>query len=173
MGHGDARLPIQREATPTELIARHGEDILASAGMDVERHCIQHGTTSVCAHSLAVTRTCVRMAQATRLPVDERALVRGAHLHDYFLYDWHVSDPSHRLHGFTHPGTACSNAVRDFDIGPVEQNMVRHHMFPLTPTPPTCREAVILCVADKVVATRETAQGIALKVEALAGRGRA
>jgi uncharacterized protein len=110
------------------------------------------------------------MAQATRLPVDERALVRGALLHDYFLYDWHVSDPSHRLHGFTHPGTACRNAIRDFGIGPVEQNMVRHHMFPLTPAPPTCREAVILCLADKVVATRETAEGIALKVEALAER---
>lgn len=170
MVSGGARMPIQREATPAELIARHGEDIMGSTGMDVERRCIQHGTTSVCAHSLAVTRACVRMAQATRLPVDERALVRGALLHDYFLYDWHVSDPSHRLHGFTHPGTACRNAIRDFGIGPVEQNMVRRHMFPLTPAPPTCREAVILCLADKVVATRETAEGIALKVEALAER---
>ena len=96
--------------------------------------------------------------------MDERALMRGAILHDYFLYDWHDPDPSHRLHGYRHPGTACKNAVRDFNVGKVEQNMIRHHMFPLTPTPPTCREGVILCIADKLVASRETAHGFALKI---------
>lgn len=77
---------------------------------------------------MAVTLACTRLAQALRIPVHERALVRGTLVHDYFLYDWHAYDPSHRLHAFTHPGCACRNAMRDFGIGCVEQSMVRHHM---------------------------------------------
>ncbi len=163
------RKPIDRDDTPAALIARHCSDILASPGMAVERECIQHGDTSVLAHSAAVTAHCALIARSLQIPVDERALMRGAILHDYFLYDWHDPDPSHRLHGYTHPGTACRNAVRDFGVGTIEQNMIRHHMFPLTPTPPTCREGVILCLADKIVATRETAHGFALKFHAHLG----
>lgn len=166
-----ARRPIGRTATPGELIHTHCADILSSPGMQVERTCIQHGDTTVLEHSVAVCAYSTIIAQALRIPVDERALVRGALLHDYFLYDWHVPDPSHRLHGFTHPRCACENAVRDFGIGPIEQSMVRHHMFPLTPAPPNCREGAILCVADKVVATRETLHGFALKLgRATSGR---
>ena len=105
------RKPIDRDDTPAALIARHCSDILASPGMAVERDCIQHGDTSVLAHSAAVTAHCALIARSLQIPVDERALMRGAILHDYFLYDWHDPDPSHRLHGYTHPGTACRNAA--------------------------------------------------------------
>ena len=159
-----ARRPIAADATPEQLISRHAADILASPGMRIEAACIQHGDTSVLAHSTAVSAWCVVIARALRVPVDERALVRGSLLHDYFLYDWHVDDPSHRLHGFTHPGVACANAERDFGLTPTERSMVRHHMFPLTPTPPTCREGAILCLADKIVATRETLHGFSLRL---------
>ncbi len=158
------RRPISRQVTATQLIERHCADILSSPGMDVERRCIQHGTTSIFAHSWAVTIRAIEFAQDHQIPVNERSLVRGTLLHDYFLYDWHVPDPSHRLHGYRHPGFACKNAVRDFGISPLEQSMVRHHMWPLTPTPPTCREGWILCLADKQVATRETAAGFARKL---------
>ena len=33
------------------------------------------------------------------------------------------------------------------------------HMFPLVPVPPTCREAWIVCLADKWCALRETVAG--------------
>lgn len=158
------RARIPRSASPEELLGRHCSDILASPGMEVERACIQHGDTTVFEHSVNVTLRAIALAQALRVPVDERALVRGSLLHDYFLYDWHVPDPSHRLHGFRHPDFARANAVRDFRAGPLEQHMISRHMFPLTPLPPTCREAVILCVADKVVATGETAQGLRLRL---------
>ena len=92
---------------------------------------------------------------------------RGALLHDYFLYDWHDPDPSHRLHGFRHPFFALANAERDFDLTPRERNVIVRHMFPLVPVPPTCREAWIVCVADKACALRET---IAPRAAVLAGR---
>ena len=77
-------------------------------------------------------------------------------LHDYFLYDWHQKDPSHRLHGFRHPKTALGNAQRDYYLNWKEKNIIARHMFPLIPVPPQCREAWIVCLADKWCALGET-----------------
>ena len=95
-------------------------------------------------------------ARRFRLNIDEKSLIRGALLHDYFLYEWHEKDKSHRLHGFYHPSTALRNAKEDFDLNPIEENMIARHMFPLTPIPPRYKEAWILCLADKYCATVET-----------------
>lgn len=120
---------------------------------------IQHGDVSVYAHVTSVALQSCRIADTLArhgVSVDRSSLVRGALLHDYFLYDWHVPDPSHRLHGFTHPYTALRNAEHDFALTSRERNIIVHHMFPLTPFPPTCREAWIVCLADKACALRET-----------------
>ena len=137
-------------------VLRYGRDILRSAGMLSQRAHIQHGGVSVYRHSLAVALLCVKLARGLRLRVDQRALVRGALLHDYFLYDWHVKDASHRWHGFTHPAKALRNARRDFDVGHVEAEMIARHMFPLVPKPPLRRESLLLCAADKLCALGET-----------------
>ena len=91
-----------------------------------------------------------------QFPMDEASLVKGALLHDYFLYDWHENDASHRLHGFRHPGTALRNATRDYALNQREKNTIARHMFPLTPIPPQCREAWLVCLADKWCAMEET-----------------
>ena len=134
----------------------HGSDILASANMQLEKQFMQHGNVSVFDHSVAVACTCIWLSDRLRIRVDERALVRGALLHDYFLYDWHVPDKSHRWHGFFHAGKALANASRDFTLGKIERDMIARHMFPLNITLPRYRESVILCIADKLCATEET-----------------
>ena len=50
---------------------------------------VQHGDISVFEHCIAVAYMSVRIARRLNLKVDKRTLVRGALLHDYFLYDWH------------------------------------------------------------------------------------
>ena len=117
---------------------------------------IQHGTVSVYEHCLSVTRCSCHIARLLRIPIDRRSLIRGALLHDYFLYDWHEKDGDHRLHGFHHPARALKNAREDFDLTNVESNIILRHMFPLVPVPPTFREGWIVCLADKVCATKET-----------------
>ena len=72
------------------------------------------------------------------------------------LHDWHENDPSHRLHGFTHPKRALINATADWNLSDRTQNIILRHMFPLTPVPPACREAWLVCLADKVCALAET-----------------
>lgn len=117
---------------------------------------VQHGDISVCEHCIAVAYLSVRIARALPIHMNYRALIRGALLHDYFLYDWHEKDRSHSLHGFRHPGKAVKNAGEDFRLSKREQNIILRHMFPLTVIPPACREAWIVCIADKICAVAET-----------------
>ena len=69
------------------IIMKHAEDILSCEQMDIEKKCIQHGSYSVYDHSLFVTSMCITLSKKLHLNVNERALVRGALLHDFFLYD--------------------------------------------------------------------------------------
>ena len=108
-------------------------------------------------HSLKVAYASYRLAVGWRLPVNPYELIRGALLHDYFLYDWHDREHEHRRpHGFYHPGAALENARRDFTLTRREENIIRRHMFPLTAVPPKYLEAWLVCVVDKICSLRET-----------------
>ena len=118
---------------------------------------IQHGSITTYDHVERVTRMCFLVNRRWHLGANERALVIGAFMHDFYLYDWHENDRSHRLHGYHHPDTSCENAVTYFQIGELVQHMIRTHMWPLTITKlPRSREAWILCLVDKYISTEET-----------------
>lgn len=115
-----------------------------------------HGRVTTYEHVSHVTEVCYLMNRRWHLRADERVLVTAAFLHDFYLYDWHEKDATHRWHAFRHPATACRNAVETFQIGRKEQRIIRTHMWPLTLTRvPTSREAWILTVADKYCAVVE------------------
>ena len=138
-----------------------GRDIILTDEAQDMKNYTQHGTTSVFEHVLAVAKFslifAINLENVFGVRVDRKALVRGALLHDYFLYDWHKpSDRRRGLHGFTHPAIACENAIRDFNIPPIEQDIIRHHMFPLTFFCPHSWEGWIVCMADKWCALCET-----------------
>ena len=137
-------------------IGELGADVLASPRMQGLRGFIQHGRVTRYEHCLSVCYIALRMAQRLHIAVDERSLVRGALLHDYFLYDWHDPDNLRLFHGFTHPGEALRAALEEFELNDVERNVIHRHMFPLTPVPPRYREAVLVSIADKVSAVMET-----------------
>ena len=117
---------------------------------------IQHGKTTVMMHCINVAYTAYYIVYKLKLKVDEEELVRGALLHDYFLYDWHEKTLENSIHGFTHPMKALRQAKKDFSLTAIERDMILHHMFPLTPKPPKSKEGKILCLADKLCATHET-----------------
>ena len=130
--------------------------------MQIERVCYQHGVVTTFAHSIRVACLAVWIADRLRLwhRVDLHSLIRAALLHDYFLYDWHTPDKSHRLHAFSHAGRALENARRDFRLNRIERNMIRSHMFPLNKSVPKYRESIILCAADKLCAVAETLRAL-------------
>ncbi len=145
----------QRRRTADRRFFQQAQEVLSSGWYGALDSYPQHGNTSCLLHSVAVAYYSYRAERALPIPMRERALIRGALLHDYFLYDWHDPDPSHRLHGFRHPGTALRNAERDFSLDEVEKEIIRHHMFPLTPVPPRCREALLVCLVDKACSLYE------------------
>jgi len=100
------------------------------------------------------------MMERWQIRLEPKSLVRGALLHDYFLYDWHEKDASHKWHGFHHAKKACENAARDIpDLNEIEKDMIKCHMFPLNIVPPKYMEGWILCCADKICSGAETVKG--------------
>lgn len=131
--------------------------LVRSSRFSLTKRYIQHGKISVYSHCLSVAVMSLRIADFLGIKVDRHSLIRGALLHDYFLYDWHEEDNgTHKWHGFTHPKTALRNANEDFNLSEVESDIIVHHMFPLVPIPPKSREAWLVCVADKLCALKET-----------------
>ena len=96
------------------------------------------------------------VASKLHIKVDEESLVRGALLHDYYLYEAKNSVFSAYKHGTQHPELALKNACEIFDLNEKEKNIIRAHMWPLTITHyPHSKEAWLVCLADKICAFQE------------------
>lgn len=116
---------------------------------------IQHADITRLQHIMSVAFISYTLAKEKGL--DYIKATRGAMLHDLFYYDWHVpGDGSHRLHGYRHPGFALKNAKALFTLSEKEENIIKRHMWPLTPTPPKYKESWIVCLADKYCAHQES-----------------
>lgn len=88
--------------------------------------------------------------------LDFVAAARAGLLHDLFYYDWKQKDDgSHRLHGYRHPGFALKNAKEITNLSKKEENIIKRHMWPLTPTPPKYLESYVVTMCDKYSATVE------------------
>ncbi len=152
-----------------KTLLKYGGDVLASPRWREEKRFPHHGSVSCYLHSVRVADRAVRIARFLKryfgFGTDMKALVRGALLHDFYLYDWHVPDKAHphKLHGFHHPRKAMENAEAEFSLSAREKAAILTHMFPLTPTFPSCREAWIICVADKICSTEEIFCGLTKK----------
>lgn len=141
-----------------QQIRSAAQDILQSQNFNSTKKFIQHGNMTVNSHSMNVARYSIVLSEKLRIPCKRDEMIRGALLHDYFLYDWH--DKNHvqpyKLHGFFHPGTALTNASKEYALTPRERDIIKKHMWPLTVVPPMCREAWIVSTADKWCSLMET-----------------
>ena len=140
------------------LLREHASDILKSENFRSTKNYIQHGTMPVHRHCIDVAEKSIAISKFLRIPCNEREMVRGALLHDYFLYDWHDKSRENyqRLHGFYHPGIALRNASMEYELTLREKDIIKKHMWPLTVVPPFCREAWIVTTADKYCSLLET-----------------
>ena len=117
----------------------------------------QHGRVSCLEHSLSVAYYSYWLCRRLRLRVDGESLIRGALLHDFFLYDWHTVGRQYGLYGFTHPATALKNARQRFRLSHKAENVIASHMWPLTLRRlPRCKEAAAVCLIDKCCSLAET-----------------
>lgn len=139
----------------TKLIKEYGEDILASNGMEREKTIPHHGKITVYEHTIAVTLLSLYLVHRLKLKVDEKSMVRGALLHDYYLYDRYAKEKGYETHRHHHPETAYKNAKDEFELNEREKDIILKHMFPWIMKPPKYRESVIVSIADKACATKD------------------
>ena len=144
------------------------EEIIAflreNTRFDETKNFIQHGNTSVYTHVISVAKKSIEIAEKYNLDVDMDSMIRGALLHDYFLYDWHDGKKERWIHGFTHPMKAYKNAKSELNLNRLERDIIIKHMFPLTIIPPRSLESCIVTCADKYVSAVETVSSRFVKV---------
>ena len=91
-----------------------------------------------------------------KLNLNYKEAARAATMHDLFYYDWREDDLSHKLHGLRHPGFALKNAYYLCGtLTPKEVDIIKKHMWPLTPVPPRYAESYVVTAMDKYCATIE------------------
>lgn len=93
----------------------------ANTRFDETKNFIQHGNTSVYTHVISVAKKSIEIAEKYNLDVDMDSMIRGALLHDYFLYDWHDGKRERWIHGFTHPMKAYKNAKSEINLNRLER----------------------------------------------------
>ena len=144
------------------------EEIIAflseNTRFDETKNFIQHGNTSVYTHVISVAKKSIEIAEKYNLKVDMDSMIRGALLHDYFLYDWHDGKRERWIHGFTHPMKAYKNAKSEINLNGLERDIIIKHMFPLTILPPRYLESWIVTYSDKYVSAVETISSRFVKV---------
>jgi len=139
-------------------------ELLSLDSIQIMNKFVQHGHVSCLTHCTSVAVYSYIFTCKLGLKVNRRALIRGALLHDYFLYDWHDKDRGFRWHGFKHPNLALCNARKAFELSFKEADIIKKHMWPMTIIPPVCKEAFIVCLIDKYCSTREVISGIKCKL---------
>ena len=118
---------------------------------------IQHGKTTTYTHCMVVAYYSFLITSRLPMKLDTKSVARGALLHDFYLYDWHIPHESHKLHGFVHPGFALTNARIYFTLNSIEEDIIEKHMWPLTILHfPKYKEALIVCIVDKFCSLAET-----------------
>lgn len=149
------------------LFISHAMPILKSDSMQKTKNNYQHGETSVYIHSISVAYLSLKLANSFKLKYDIESIIRGALLHDFFLYDWHEKNKNHRLHGFRHPLTAYKNACKEYELNGIEKEIILRHMFPLTLLPPLHMESILVCLVDKYCGIAETLYCVSKKISYL------
>ena len=141
-----------------DLLLQYGSDILNAESYQILKTYQHHYRSNTYAHCVSVTLFALKFAKKMHIKVDVEKLVRGCLLHDYYLYNHRTEEriPHHLLH---HPKVAAENAQRDFNVGPIESDMILSHMWPITFFRfPICTEGWILVYADKIVSLKERFQ---------------
>lgn len=117
-----------------------------------------HHTHTLFDHAVYVAYYSYRLAHKWKLK--EASVVRGALLHDFFLYDWRadgkrIKKRGLKKHGFTHARTAHRNALEHFELNRLEEDIILKHMFPLNLKPPKHKESWLVNLVDSWVTLRE------------------
>ena len=140
-------------------IKKYGKDILDSQEFIKATHQVHHLRTSVANHSLLTAKMGLKVCDRLKkrgITVDENKVVRVALLHDLGMLGRAHRYKNNFECGYYHPINSVITAKKLWpEIDPASENAIQSHMWPLSLSIPTSREAFILCLADKMASIRE------------------
>ncbi len=139
-----------------ERFDREMKELLSQPEIQRMGYYRMHRGNTTLKHVVGVAECSFQIADHLGMKIDEKALARGAILHDYYLYTFFDTKISGWRHGVGHPETALQNARKLMPLSKKEENIIRSHMWPLTLFhPPLSKEAALVMLADKICAVRE------------------
>lgn len=115
----------------------------------------QHGSMTCLEHSIFVAYCSYWVCKKFKLHVDFKSLIRGALLHDFFIYDRRETEHNSYQRLRKHPKEAYKNAAEHFEINDVEKDIIIKHMWPITIRPPKYLESYIVNAMDTFCASVE------------------
>ena len=123
----------------------------------------QHHNISCFDHCLFVSYNTYLICKKYKL--DYISAARAGLLHDLFLYDWRKRENGRKgLHAFTHPKEALKQALAITQLNDKEQDIIKNHMWPVTPKFPKYKETYIITLVDKYSAVAEALIGKKIKI---------
>ena len=123
----------------------------------------QHHNISCFDHCLFVSYNTYLICKKHKL--DYISAARAGLLHDLFLYDWRKRENGRKgLHAFTHPKEALKQALEITQLNDKEQDIIKNHMWPVTPKFPKYKETYIITLVDKYFAVAEALIGKKIKI---------
>jgi len=135
------------------IFNRYANDILENKYIKKLKELPHHGTVTRFEHSVAVAYECFRLVNMLNIKVDMKSMIRGALLHDFFLYD--LKKERIEKHLVRHPYIAFDNAIKEFEINKIEKDIILKHMWPMTLKLPKYKESFIVCFMDTYCAIKE------------------
>lgn len=138
-----------------EKFMKVAEPIISHSKYKEMQH-IKHHDESVYKHSISVAYDAYLIA--IKLDLDWESVVRGALLHDFYLYKFKKKRNPLLIidsirHATNHPKVALANAKEHFHVNEKEKNIIKGHMFPFGL--PRYKEAWVVTYCDKYIACIE------------------
>ena len=128
-------------------------DIINHSKINEMKNYIHHGHINCYDHCLHVSYFAYTISK--RFNLDVSSIARGAFLHDFYLYDWHIKGERKGLHGFTHSKTSLINSKKYFTVNEIEEDIILKHMWPLNLRLPKYKETILVSLADKYCTIKE------------------
>ena len=137
-----------------QVIRKYGNDILASKEFKKARRQIHHHRTTVASHSVRTAIAGLKICLALRkigINVDTRMVVRTALLHDLGMVGRNERYRNNYECCVKHPENSASISKQICpDLDEKSLAAIESHMWPLSTRIPRTKEALVLCMADKV-----------------------
>lgn len=109
-----------------------------------------HGITRY-EHSINVAYYTYKLTK--KLNMNYHSATKAAMLHDFFLDEVEGENSIKKLQD--HPKYAVENAKKYFGINPLEEDIIKSHMFPVAFRVPKYKESWIVDIVDDYVAIKE------------------